>query len=111
MPARGNVDVKKSRMLSAVDDERIRTIADVALPGEKIRGDGGVVVVNGDSAEYKLLVEIESDELRDQLENLLTDNGRHNVVVVEETLNESTRRVVAHVWMVPRHELLRVSVH
>lgn len=97
-------------MLSKVNDDRIRSIADVALPGEQLRGDGGVVVVSGSSVEYKLLLEIESEELRDQLEDLLSENGRSNVVVVEETLDDA-KRVVAHVWMVPRNELFRVSAH
>ena len=81
------------------------------FPGEQIRGDAGVVVVNSVLTEYKLLSEIDSEELRDQLEDLLTENGRSNVVVVEENVDEKTERVVAHVWMVPRNELLRVSAH
>lgn len=90
-------------------DERIRMVAEAALPGEQLRGDSGVVFINMGGAVYKLLVEVESEELRDQLEDLLTENGRSHVVVVEENVDDASKRVVAHVWMVSRSELMRVS--
>ena len=96
-------------MLSLKDDSYIRKIAEVALPGEQIRGSAGVVVVGSTYTEYKLLEEIESEEFRDHLEDLLTDNGRSHVVVVEEGVDDATSRFVGHVWMVLRSELMRVS--
>lgn len=92
---------------TATAEERLQRVADAALPGEQTRGNGGVVVVTAETSQYKLLTEIESEELRDQLEDMLTEHGRSHVVVVEETLEVSTQRAVAHVWMAPRSELVR----
>ena len=71
--------------------------------------DAGVVVLSGTAAKYKLLPEIQSDKLREQLEDLLSESGQTHVVVVEETLDNASERVVAHVWMVTRNELMEVS--
>lgn len=88
------------------EKERLCRVAETAVAGEKARGDGGVVVLTAESATYKLVNEIESEELREQLEDLLSEHGRVNVVVVEEGVDTHTERRFCNVWMVPRQHVM-----
>ena len=67
-------------------DVYAQRIAAIALQGEQTRGDGGVVLSNrsDDTASYVLVHELPSEELREVVGDLLTEEGRRYFFVLEE---------------------------
>ena len=113
---RNRVGVREAEMCALTTRARmsalLQQVAAVALPGEQARGNGGVVVLaSTDQAMYRLLHEIESEELRERLQDLLSEHGQENVVVVQEqnATDDAETRAVANIWMVARAKLAEIA--
>ena len=70
----------------------------VAMKGEQERGNGGVVLCNrdDDTIAYVLCDEISTEELRDSVREMLSDEGERFYYVVEET----DRKM--HIWKIDK---------
>lgn len=88
--------------------DRRALVADTVLNGERERGSGGVVMLAGApelKATYALVNEIPSAELREVVEDLLTEDGNEYVYVLEgERTVEDARNV--HIWKMSRIEVV-----
>ena len=85
--------------VTEVDDrQRMSAIFATALSGEKTRGSGGVVLCNKSKGTicYALVDEFESEELRERIRDMLSDEGTEYAFVVEEV-----DRTV-DIWKIPR---------
>jgi hypothetical protein len=88
--------------------DRRALVANTVLNGERERGSGGVVMLAKTpelKATYALVTEIPSAELREVVEDLLTEDGNEYVYVLEgERTVEDTRNV--HIWKMSRIEVV-----
>lgn len=73
-------------------------VLSVALTGERNRGNGGIVLCNRstDKIAYILVHEIESEELRETVGDLLTEEGLRYFFILEE----KDRKI--HIWKVDK---------
>lgn len=84
-------------------DEVLLPIVHAAWHGEKERGSGGVVVRSyKHGIRYALLEELPHPEMRDSIEDMLTEEGQTHVFVVQE--EEKT----LHVWKLPRAKVMEL---
>lgn len=93
----------EERVVSA---DHIHRVMRVGLIGERERGNGGVVFdsKDRDSVQYLLLAEIESEQMRERLEDELSEDANAHLFVVEEV------EKVMHVWKIRRDALASVAV-
>lgn len=78
-------------------------IAKAAWDGENARGNGGVVVRSyKDGIRYSLVHELPFDEMRESIEDMLTEEGDQFVFVLQE--EEKT----LHVWKLPRTKVVEL---
>ena len=81
-------------------------IVTVGLAGEKDRGNGGAIYVNriDNIIKYMLVDEFESEQFKDTLSDMLSEDGSLNLYVVEEIER------VLHIWKIPRHHFAGMEV-
>ena len=74
-----------------------------AVLGEETRGSDGVVYCNKaeNIVRYMKIHEIESQELRERVEDIVTEEGRVFYLVIEEIER------VMHIWKIPKNEAMQ----
>jgi hypothetical protein len=96
---------------STLEDRR-GLVVQTVIEGEKNRGSNGVVLLARTptlSATYALVTELPSAELREVVEDLLSEDGNQFVYVLEgERTVEEERNV--HIWKMSRIEVVAESV-
>ena len=84
-------------------DDELWPIVKAAWDGESARGNGGVVVRSHKNGIHYLLVnELPFDEMRESIEDMLSEEGDQFVFVVQE--EEKT----LHVWKMPRTKVVEM---
>ena len=80
--------------------------AELIAKGEMERGTSGCLYINRDQNTYSylLLNELTNIELRDALENILTEDGRENALIVEE----KDRNV--HIFKMQRSQIMQLAL-
>jgi len=78
--------------------QEVEYILKVALNGEQARGDNGAVLVDTETQDvvYLLTHEFKPSNFSEQLEELLSEDGRANIFVVHKTKDSF------HVSKIPR---------
>lgn len=83
-----------------------KAAAEILSKGEMERGTSGCLYINRNenTHNYILLHELSNPQLKDALEDMLTEEGASNALIVEEV----DRNV--HIFKMPRSEILKIAV-
>lgn len=78
-----------------------------AMSGEESRGSDGVVYYNKAQSviRYMKIHEIESEELRERVEDIVTEEGAVFYFVLEEIDR------VMHIWKIPKRQAMQQIMH
>ena len=83
--------------MSADERSLLRAIVRVVAEGERMRGTGGVIVyADASNVRYMLVRELGTEELRERVEDMLSDEGDEYVFALKDE-NKAT-----HIWKLPR---------
>lgn len=82
-------------------------VLQTAMNGEQTRGSHGVVFQNKAQGilHYITVDEIPSEELRDRVSDILSEEGDTNYFVVEEVER------VMHIWKIPKAQAIQQMMH
>lgn len=84
----------------AASEEIVRALVRVVAEGERERGTAGVAVyTDASDMQYVLLQDLPSDDLRERIGDMLSEEGHDFVFAVK---GEAT---AAHIWKMPRAKI------
>lgn len=88
-------------------DSSLTAVLQEAMYGEQTRGSDGVVYQNKENGivKYMKLSEIESDELRERVTEIVTEEGDVFYIVLEEVER------VMHIWKIPKKQAMTQMMH